>query len=46
MPATCALLISFGDGRPGMAAVVMMRSAPWMCFVSAVATLVFSSEVS
>ncbi len=45
MPATCDLLISFGDGFPGMAAVVMIRSEFWMCLVSAASTLVFSSGV-
>ena len=38
--------MSFGDARPGMAAVVMMRSAAWICWVNTAATLVFSSAVS
>ena len=34
MPATCDLLMSLGEGRPGMAAVVMIRSDCWICLVS------------
>jgi hypothetical protein len=46
MPSTCALLMSFGEGRPGIAAVVTIRSALWMCFVTTAAILSFSSCVS
>jgi len=46
MPATCDLLMSFGDGRPGIAAVVMIRSDCWICLVTTASILVFSAAVS
>ncbi len=46
MPSTCALLMSLGEGRPGIAAVVMITSAIWMCLVTTAETFSFSSGVS